>query len=267
VSVSSHLFSTLSDIVTFGNTEENKSKLDKLFQAVNSGESSHLIESPAGSLLSDVVLTSPICLGENAPPPGTAVPSSTTIGEEFDGVNPSTDPELYMALRMSLEEERARQQREQPVEVAVEPSPPSSSSSSSSSSAGTATAAVTETTIADAPVAATDEEDAVPVPTVEEIEGMDVDEELKQALLLSLQDFDTSAPPADNTSESKEEEKPSNDIPSADGEGSSIQDLRFVQQLIGDLPGVDVNDPRIEALRQETTKEEKEEEKKDDSAQ
>jgi 26S proteasome regulatory subunit N10 len=64
---------------------------------------SHLLNIPPGPhLLSDALFGTPIINGEDGPPPGF---SSNSF--EF-GVDPSVDPELAMALRMSLEEEQAR---------------------------------------------------------------------------------------------------------------------------------------------------------------
>lgn len=105
------------DIVSFGEDEENSSKLRSFVDAVNSGENSHLLTIPAGPrLLSDIILDSPILMGEagdGAGPSGSGGDGAGggeggRGGFEF-GVDPSMDPELAMALRMSLEEEQARQ--------------------------------------------------------------------------------------------------------------------------------------------------------------
>lgn len=59
---------------------------------------------PGPHLLSDILLSSPIISGEDGPPPG--------FGGNFEfGVDPSLDPELAMALKMSMEEERNRQEK------------------------------------------------------------------------------------------------------------------------------------------------------------
>ncbi|KAN0065339.1 proteasome regulatory particle base subunit rpn10 [Thecaphora frezii] len=99
------------DIISFGEDEENEDRLSKFIEAVNSGENSHLLSIPAGpQLLSDIILTSPV-LQEEGGDSGGAGPSGTSGGgNQFEfGVDPSMDPELAMALRMSLEEEQARQ--------------------------------------------------------------------------------------------------------------------------------------------------------------
>ncbi|KAJ2995184.1 hypothetical protein HDV02_001010 [Globomyces sp. JEL0801] len=93
------------DVVNFGEEEENQSKLTAFIEAVNNADNSHLVTIPPGPhLLSDILLTSPIIQGEDGPPPGFGT------GGNFEfGVDPSLDPELAMALRMSMEEEQARQ--------------------------------------------------------------------------------------------------------------------------------------------------------------
>jgi len=98
------------DLVSFGEVEENNAKLTKLLQAVNSNETSHLVEVPVGpKLLSDVLLSSPIITPEGeAPMAGGG--GDGGAGFEF-GINPAEDPELALALRISMEEERARQQK------------------------------------------------------------------------------------------------------------------------------------------------------------
>jgi 26S proteasome regulatory subunit N10 len=101
------------DVVNFGEEAVNTSKLDAFIQAIGT-EASHLVTIPPGSyLLSDMLLSSPILMGEDgAPPPGLAAGmGGDTSGFEF-GIDPSLDPELALALRMSLEEENARQEAE-----------------------------------------------------------------------------------------------------------------------------------------------------------
>ena len=62
---------------------------------------------PGPHILSDLLLSSPIISGEDGPPPGFAGAG----GFEF-GVDPNLDPELALALRISMEEEKARQEKE-----------------------------------------------------------------------------------------------------------------------------------------------------------
>jgi len=103
------------DIVNFGEEAVNTSKLEAFVEAIGP-ETSHLVTIPPGSyLLSDVILSSPLLIGEDgAPPPGLgAMMGAGGDGEGFEfGIDPNLDPELALALRMSLEEETARQAAE-----------------------------------------------------------------------------------------------------------------------------------------------------------
>lgn len=112
------------DIVAFGDlSDENISKLQAFNEAVKGGEGSHLeIVPPGPNLLSDSIVASPILAGE-----GGAVPSNggggggADGGDNFEfGIDPSVDPELALALRMSLEEDRARQERERKAQEEAE---------------------------------------------------------------------------------------------------------------------------------------------------
>jgi len=76
-------------------------------------------------MITDVLFTSPILHGDDAGGAGGHVPADGSAGmvvdgpggpaagggqfAEFGGINPDMDPELAMALKVSMEEERARQ--------------------------------------------------------------------------------------------------------------------------------------------------------------
>jgi len=104
------------DVVCFGDgIEEGESSVLKAFvDGANSSDNSHLVTAhPGGSaLLSDVVISSAVLAGDGVL--ADAVMTDVTnagegpSGGEY-GVDPNVDPELAMALRMSLEEEQARQ--------------------------------------------------------------------------------------------------------------------------------------------------------------
>ena len=48
------------DVVSFGDADANEEKLGAFTEAVNSGDSSHLVTVPAGTILSDQLFGSPI---------------------------------------------------------------------------------------------------------------------------------------------------------------------------------------------------------------
>lgn len=96
--------------------EVNVEKLEAFQAAVNSNGNSHLVTVPPGTILSDMLFATPIFMEEGAADEqggGPAVPRSNVV-DGFDygelGVDPTLDPELALALRVSMEEERARQE-------------------------------------------------------------------------------------------------------------------------------------------------------------
>ena len=115
------------DFIAFGDLDdENTKKLQAFNENIKGGDGSHLEVVPVGpSLLSDHLVSTPILAGEGvAPRGGEGEPSAGGEpggGFEF-GVDPSTDPELALALRMSMEEEKARQEKEKPSEAKKESS-------------------------------------------------------------------------------------------------------------------------------------------------
>ena len=127
------------DIVALGELEENEPKLRELVDAANGTANAsaaagdedaaaaaavertcHLVTIPAGVLPSDVLVTSPILRADGGGGGGMGMGDAGGAGAsggggdgfaDFGGVDPNMDPELAMALRVSMEEERARQER------------------------------------------------------------------------------------------------------------------------------------------------------------
>ncbi|PNY02364.1 26S proteasome non-ATPase regulatory subunit 4-like protein [Trifolium pratense] len=104
------------DIVNFGEEDEGKTeKLEALLAAVNNNDSSHMVQVPPGpNALSDVLISTPIFTGDGEGGSGFAAAAAAASaggvsGYDF-GVDPNLDPELALALRVSMEEERARQE-------------------------------------------------------------------------------------------------------------------------------------------------------------
>ena len=104
------------DIVAFGELGNNNlKKLQSFSENCQNPEGSYLaVINPSSSLLSDSIITTPILSADNVDT-GTGGDGGTAgeAGNQFDiGVDASADPDLALALRMSLEEEKARQDRE-----------------------------------------------------------------------------------------------------------------------------------------------------------
>ncbi|CAI9777736.1 unnamed protein product [Fraxinus pennsylvanica] len=102
------------DVVNFGEEDDGKAeKLEALVAAVNNNDSSHVVHVPPGpSALSDVLISTPIFTGDGEGGSSFAAAAAAAggvSGFEF-GVDPNLDPELALALRVSMEEERARQE-------------------------------------------------------------------------------------------------------------------------------------------------------------
>jgi len=94
------------DVVSFGEVDENAELLKKFVETVNGrdGTGSHLVTIPPGPHLSDALISSAIIQeDENA----SAVASQGSNGFQLD-FDPNDDPELALALRVSMEENRAR---------------------------------------------------------------------------------------------------------------------------------------------------------------
>lgn len=105
------------DVVGLGEHEANREKLQALVDAANGNAVAsadvtvgHYVPIPEGVLPSDVLASSPI-LGGGGAAAGAAAAAAANGFAEFGGVDPNMDPELAMALRVSMEEERARQER------------------------------------------------------------------------------------------------------------------------------------------------------------
>lgn len=114
------------DVVAFGDLEPNDiKKLQAFNDKMQGGDGSHFeIVRPGPSLLSDRLISTPILAGDGVVPRGgdgdVSMGGDTGEGFEF-GIDPSTDPELALALRMSMEEEKARQESGKAGEPAKEP--------------------------------------------------------------------------------------------------------------------------------------------------
>ncbi|EPB78859.1 ribosomal protein L9 domain protein [Ancylostoma ceylanicum] len=106
------------DVICFGEADSENSQIMGQFvdtlngKWVQEGSGSNLLVVPAGSILTEALISSPVCRGEDG---GNAPVVGAGGGFEF-GVDPEDDPDLALvrafALRVSMEEERARQAAE-----------------------------------------------------------------------------------------------------------------------------------------------------------
>ncbi|KAJ7822501.1 hypothetical protein B0H14DRAFT_2454732 [Mycena olivaceomarginata] len=117
------------DVVCYGDgieepADDGRTVLKAFVESASSGDNSHIVTAAPGPhvLLSDVLISSPILAGDrSAGIPDDLVPggagdasgsgsggANNNAAFEF-GVDPSLDPELAMALRMSMQEAAARE--------------------------------------------------------------------------------------------------------------------------------------------------------------
>ena len=272
------------DIIAMGENSSNEEKLQKLVEAVNKDENSRMITVPAGTHPSDVVRQSAIIssTGGSGAVGGAGAGAASGGGggsfAEFGGVDPSLDPELAMALQASMAQLR---------EDATGGADASATSATGATGAATTSAEPTSaappapsTTGMSAEEVMLQQALAMSMAGVEDSSAMDVDEDdgddgLAAALAMSAGGNDGGVGGADfsdpNFAASLLSGLPGVDPndPSiqaamgADASGGQFEDPDFVNSLLSGLPGVDVNDPSIQAaLQEEEDKDKKEGDKK-----
>lgn len=227
------------DVVSFGDhssssSDGNEMKLQAFVEAANSNENSHFLTVPIGVPLTDILVSSPIVHGGegggSGGVPGASGGGGGGEGFEFGGVDPSMDPELALALRVSMEEERARQE-----------------------AANKAKEGTTITT-----------SDAKSSTEAKEESEVDIESDLlARAMALSQQPTDVvTATTASSTTEV--EVKAVQPPPAAPASANSaFLDPNFVNNLLTGLPGVDPNDPKIKEAMAKINQSSKKDDKKD----
>lgn len=204
------------DIVNFGEEAENTEKLEAFIAAVNNNDNSHLVTVPPGPhILSDILISSPVITGEEGGAPGSMGGGAGGDFGGFGAVDPNMDPELALALKVSMEEERARQEAarkaeaaktETPSQPAVTPQTPSAEVQMGEAEMDDedllqqaialsmqAEKATAPTPVAPTPIAAPAVPTAVPTTTTATTDiNMEDDEDLRLAMEMSMQ----SQPPA-----------------------------------------------------------------------
>jgi len=97
------------DVVSFGEERGNENILKTFIDTLNGkdGTGSHLVTVPPGPNITEALVVSPIMQTEDGAP----IPRIGGGGFDF-GIDPNDDPELALALRVSMEEQRARQEAE-----------------------------------------------------------------------------------------------------------------------------------------------------------
>lgn len=281
------------DVVSMGESEGNEEKLKDLVDAVNGNNDeklSHLVTIPVGTLPSDVLVSSPVVHGGDVPMGGggggVGPPAAGAGGggggndfAEYGGVDPSLDPELAMALRISMEEERLRQERISREQQA--------SNENEEAKDGDSTPLSGEEAKQEEDTDVNMEEIASAPDVGVEASMMDTmgDEDalLQQALAMSMAENnplkeETSAEsPAADMEEDDDDEAMNMALAMSMAEtggdsakSQQFQDPQFVNQLLGSMPGVDPNDPSIksalEGLEKANQKDDSNDDKKDEGS-
>ncbi|XP_072968754.1 26S proteasome non-ATPase regulatory subunit 4 homolog isoform X2 [Typha angustifolia] len=232
------------DIVNFGEADDAKpEKLEALLASVNNNDSSHLVHIPPGpSNLSDVLISTPIFTGDGDGGSGFATAATAAAGlSSFDfGVDPNIDPELALALRVSMEEERARQ--EAAAKKTTEDAPKQDKGGESSSSHD----------IMAEDLAVDDKRDNLPDDESALLKALAMSMDDSRSTGLAVRDADMSEASNDDQqlSLALEMSKQENlKDPSTDPEINAVLgDQSFVSSILSSLPGVDPNDPSVKEL-------------------
>ncbi|WVZ10503.1 hypothetical protein V8G54_015033, partial [Vigna mungo] len=248
------------DIVNFGEEDEGKSeKLEALLAAVNNNDTSHIVHVPSGpNALSDVLISTPIFTGDGEGGSGFAAAAAAAAaggvsGFEF-GVDPNLDPELALALRVSMEEERARQ--EAAAKKAAE-------DAANQEKGGEQQASSQDATMTEHPSGAMSEVENMPSDLMVGYENLRDDENalLQQALAMSMDDpaigHDVKDTDMSEASASDPElalalqlsiADSARDQTSQSDMSKLLADQSFVSSILASLPGVDPNDPSVKDL-------------------
>lgn len=284
------------DVVAMGELEANEEKLKELVDAANGRAASeeegaerscHLVTIPAGVLPSDVLASSPIVHGGSGGSAFAASAAAAAAGAggdfgstgggangfaDFGGVDPNMDPELAMALRVSMEEERARQERlaaaaQAEAAAGTEESKDADMSDAAGSSSAAATPSAMDLGLSEEeallqqalamsmnenePPKSAAEGDSKPAASME-TEDDDEAAAMQLALQMSMAQAEEERG-SSGDSKNNEEGKPK----------QQFQDPQFVNQLLGSLPGVNPNDPAIQnALKNMNKDDEKDDDRK-----
>ncbi|XP_062081938.1 26S proteasome non-ATPase regulatory subunit 4 homolog isoform X2 [Humulus lupulus] len=231
------------DIVDFGEEDEGKpEKLEALLSAVNNNETSHIVHvSPGANALSDVLISTPVFTGDGDGGSGFAAAAAAVAGGasgfEF-GVDPNLEPELALALRVSMEEERARQEaaaKRAAAKRAADEAARQEKGEESSSKAEDETM-----------------EDQVNAPVPEE--NKKTTDDMALAMAMGISGSGHVINDAEMVDATGEDPDLALALQMSMQEGTQsetskvLEDQSFVSSILANLPGVDPNDPAVKDL-------------------
>ncbi|XP_068142345.1 26S proteasome non-ATPase regulatory subunit 4 [Drosophila tropicalis] len=249
------------DIVSFGDHVNNNETLTAFINALNGkdGTGSHLVSVPRGSVLCEALLSSPIIQGEDG------LGGAGLGGNVFEfGVDPNEDPELALALRVSMEEQRHRQESEQrragadnSGSASADVAPPAASAGERGGTTGIAIPeSNSEEAMLQRALALSTE---IPEDNLPDFANMTEEEQIAFAMQMSMQD-------AADDNVTQQAKRPKTDDANApmdvdEDYSEVIGDPAFLQSVLENLPGVD---PQSEAVRDAVGSLNKDKDKKND---
>ncbi|KAF1861439.1 hypothetical protein Lal_00025759 [Lupinus albus] len=252
------------DIINFGEEDEGKTeKLEALLSSVNNNDTSHIVHVPAGpNALADVLISTPIFTGDGEGGSGFAAAAAAATaggasGYEF-GVDPNLDPELALALRVSMEEERARQ------EAAAKKA---SEDAAKQEIGGDQQADSQDATMTEHASASTSEAENKANDLMDDENAL-----LEQALAMSMDDPVISHDVKDTDMSEAASDDPelalvadsTKDAASQSDMSKLLADESFVSSILASLPGVDPNDPSVKDLLASMQSQSESQQKNDD---
>ncbi|CAF3696623.1 unnamed protein product [Rotaria sp. Silwood1] len=203
------------DIVVFGE-ESSREKFEEFITIINGKENtnSHLICIPSGANLPDTLINTPIIQSED----GSGLPNGYSASAFAFGINPEDDPELAMALRISMEEQRRVQEAEIGRSTGGEGAQQNPSTNTGSSSE----------------INSFFYHDAIYTIGINDTNDVEMKEEASAS---------TDTPSNTQQSTKTNEETQQN----ADTFAASLNDPQFLRDVLRDLPGVDVDSEAVRA--------------------
>jgi len=225
------------DIINIGEEEANTALLNKFVETINGkeGTSSHLVTIPPGPHLSDALVSSPIVQGEDGVGGAAAGGGG---GYEF-GVDPNDDPELALALRVSMEEQRARQQADtgatNPGEGGQE-TPAAGGQAAAAGGEDTSEEAMLQRALAMS-MGGGEESGSAP-----DLAAMTEEEQIAYAMRMSMAEGAEAGGSGGGAESMDVDDKPGED----EDYSEVMNDPAFLQSVLQNLPGVD---PQSEAIK------------------
>lgn len=229
------------DIINFGEEERNAPILNELVNTINGkeGTGSHLVSIAAPANLSDALFSSPIFQSED----GSSLPAGFGPGFQY---GMEDDPELAMALRISMEESRLKQEAD------------AKKASGDKMETDTNPASGEDDLLQQAlALSLTQQDDKSGGAKMPDLSSMTEEEQLNYALQMSMASSASASASATEKPTPVDAEMKDEDEDYA----KAMNDPEFLQRVISSLPGVDPNSEAVRSAFDNLTKENKDKNK------